>query len=173
MPLKVLMKDSESLSPFTGYYNKKKNLFYYKSRQKGTKVNVSAKILNSKFIEIISSIGYDKKNVQSLKCILENKLRTQFANDAIDEKPNKKRISEIKSQMETIEEQLVLNKITKEQFDKYYNKYSDEIRGLETELEQSKKMSSNLEKAIEKSLKIVQNLHQAWVTADYYDKQRL
>jgi hypothetical protein len=34
-------------------------------------------------------------------------------------------------------------------------------------------MSSNLEKAVTKSFKIAEKLHQAWVTADYYDKQRL
>jgi site-specific DNA recombinase len=173
LPLKVFMKDIESLSPFTGYYHKKKNLFYYKSRQKGTKVNVSAKTLNAKFKEIISSIGYDKKNLQSLKSILEDKLRNQFANDSIDERPTKKRIGEIKGQMEIAEEQLVLNKISKEQFDKYHNKYADEIRELEAELLQSKKMSSNLEKAVAKSFKIAENIYQAWVTADYYDKQRL
>ena len=75
--------------------------------------------------------------------------------------------------METVEEQLVLNKISKEQFDKYNNKYADEVRELEAELLQSKKMSSNLEKAVTKSFKIAEKLHQAWVTADYYDKQRL
>jgi chromosome segregation ATPase len=91
--------------------------------------------------------------LESLKSILEDKIRNQFANDSIDEKPTKKRISEIKGQMEIAEEQLVLNKNSKEQFGKYHNKYADEVRELEAALQQYKKMSSNLEKTVAKVLK--------------------
>jgi len=34
-------------------------------------------------------------------------------------------------------------------------------------------LSSNLKKAIEKSLKISENISQIWVSADFYDKQKL
>lgn len=173
LPLKVFMKDFESLSPMTGYYNKKKKLFYYKSRGLGTKVNVSAKNLNQKFSEIISTISIDKDKIQILKSILEDKLKNIIVENIVDEKPIKKRISEVRNQIETVEEQMVLGKITKEQYDKYYTKYINEVRELEIELHHSSKMSSNLNKALEKSLEIAQNLSQSWVLADYYDKQRL
>ena len=113
LPLKVFMKDYETGSPFTGYHNKKKDLFYYKSRNKGTNVSIAAKKLNAAFEKIISSIDYNKKYKSALKHILENKLKQHFANNSIDEKLNKKRITEIKNKIEVAEEQLVLNKITK------------------------------------------------------------
>ncbi len=173
LPLKVFMKDYETGSPFTGYHNKKKNLFYYKSRNKGTNVSIAAKKLNTAFEEIISSVGYNKKYKSALKEILENKLKQYFANTVVDEKLNKKRITEIKNKIETAEEQLVLNKITKEQYEKFYKKYTEEINQIEQESYKHQKTSSNLEKVVEKGLKIAENLHQSWVSADYLSKQKL
>ena len=34
-------------------------------------------------------------------------------------------------------------------------------------------MGTNLEKAVQKVLKIAENLHQSWVSADYLSKQKL
>jgi hypothetical protein len=48
LPLKIFMKDVISGSPLTGYLNKKKKLFYYKSIKQGTYLSISAKILNEK-----------------------------------------------------------------------------------------------------------------------------
>jgi site-specific DNA recombinase len=45
LPLKIFMKDQMTGSPFTGYHHKKKDIYYYKSRAEGSKVNVSAKLL--------------------------------------------------------------------------------------------------------------------------------
>ena len=103
---------------------------------------------------------YDKKHKLQLKNILATKLKQHFTNTIANEKLNKKRISALQSQIDTVEEQLVLNKITKEQFDKYHKKYADDINQLQKETEQQQKVSANLEKAIEKGLKYAENLHQ-------------
>lgn len=71
IPLKVFAKDAITESPFTGYLNKKKNLWYYKSRAHGSKVNVSAKKLNSQFVDLLAKFEYNKKFKQQLKNILE------------------------------------------------------------------------------------------------------
>ena len=91
LPSKVLMKDGLSGSPFIRYYIKKKNLFYYKSRDNSTEVSVPAKLLNQQFEQIITTLEYDKKHKLQLKNILAAKLKQHFTNNISDEKLNKKK----------------------------------------------------------------------------------
>ena len=66
-----------------------------------------------------------------------------------------------------------MNEITKEQFDKFTSKYSEELNQLTQEIKTNANSSSNLEKAVEKGLKIAENISQLWVSSDYYEKQQL
>lgn len=91
----------------------------------------------------------------------------------MDQKANKKRITELKNQVELLEERFVLKEITTEQFAKFSKKYNEEIHKIEGENNQHGNLSSNLKKAIEKSLKISENICQMWVSGDFYDKQKL
>ncbi|RTL53186.1 MAG: hypothetical protein EKK39_04975 [Sphingobacteriales bacterium] len=72
-----------------------------------------------------------------------------------------------------LEERLVINEISKEQYQKFSQKYTNAIRKLSEELEQNQNMSLNLEKAIEKGLKIAKNINQMWITAKYLEKKKL
>ena len=173
LPLKIFMRDAVSGSPLTGYHNKKKNLFYYKSIKQGTKLSVSAKNLNEKFEHVMSHFQYDLKYKDRLKNILLDKLKGRFADDQTNEKNSRKRVTEIKGQLEKVEERFVLGEISKEQYEKFSTLYSAQIKSIEQELDQSGKISSNLELAVEKGLKYAQNLRQLWVSSDYHEKQRL
>ena len=173
LPLKVFVKDAITGSPFTGYYNKTKDLFYYKSRDKGSKVSVSAKFLNQTFEDILETFEYKMNNKDKLRLLLQQKLKQHFVDQQSDEKINKKRISELQGQLNILEERFVLNEISKEQYEKYRKKYAEEIRQLLDETKQHHEISSNLEKAVEKGLEFAENFRQLWITADYYEKQKL
>jgi site-specific DNA recombinase len=173
LPLKVFVRDMYSNSPFTGYQNKKKKLFYYKTREKGTNVNVSASKLNHQFEKLLQSLEYDKSLKEQLKTILNTKLSKHFDNIKIDEKFNKKRISELEHNLDKLEERFVLSEISKEQYDKFSLKYREELSQLKKEIKTNSEMSSNLEKAVEKGLNIAENISQLWVSSDFYEKQQL
>ncbi len=173
LPLKVFVRDEISNSPFTGYENKKKKLFYYKTRDTGTKINISAKKLNTHFENLLQSFEYDRSTKDNLRLILLKKLSKNIENNKVDSVTNKKRISELQNILSNLEERFVLNEITKEQFDKFTSKYSDELNQLTQEIKTNANSSSNLEKAIEKGLKIAENISQLWVSSDYYEKQQL
>ncbi len=173
LPLKVFVRDMFSNSPFTGYQNKKKKLFYYKTREAGTRINISAKKLNSHFEKLLQSLEYDNSKKEKLKSLLNEKLSKHFEDNKVDENMNKKRISELQNNLDKMEERFVLNEITKEQYDKFSIKYREEVVQLKQETKANEEMSSNLEKAIEKGLKIVENISQVWVSSDYYEKQKL
>jgi hypothetical protein len=136
-------------------------------------VSVSAKLLNKKFEDIISSFQYDKKHEKRLKEILSEKLKARFASDELDRKNMLKRVAEIKGQLDKVEERFVLGEITREQHIKYVSIYEKQIVKIQQEGEQYGKMSSNLEKAVEKGLLHAQDLYQTWVLSDYYGKRKL
>ena len=139
------MKDMQTESPFTGYFNKKKKIHYYKSRGTGTKVNINAKKLHQQFTEILSYFEFDNHLQDKLNNILYTKLSNLLESKQVDETANRKRISELKKQIELLEERFVLNEITVEQFGKFSKKYQSEI----------------------------DILNQMWASGDFYDKQKL
>ena len=105
--------------------------------------------------------------------VLQKKLAAQLENKQVDVTANKKRISELKKQIELLEERFVLNEITAEQFAKFSKKYQSDIDTLNQEISQQGNISSNLNKAVEKGLKIAQNISNMWASGDFYDKQKL
>ena len=127
LPLKIFMKDAISGSPLTGYMNKKKKLFYYKSIKQGTNLSVSAKILNGKFGETLQNFEFDQKYKSRLRKILTEKLKSHFADAEASEKNSRKRISELKEQLEKVEERFVLGEISKEQYMKLHSAFLNAI----------------------------------------------
>ena len=91
LPLKVFMKDAQSGSAFTGYFNKQKSIYYYKSREQGTKVNVAATKLNKNFESILQSLEIEKSHKTQLKTLLEQKLRSALLTQKDDMRTNKKK----------------------------------------------------------------------------------
>ena len=105
--------------------------------------------------------------------IIDTKLNKLLLINQIDEKANKKRITELTNQIDILEERFVLNEITGKLFTKFSKKYKEEIDKIHEENTQPGNLSSNLNKAIEKSLKIAENISQIWASRDFYGKQQL
>jgi len=138
LPLKVFVKEEFSGSPLTGYHNKKKNLNYYKARDKGVGVNVSALKLNSLFEETLKQFEYDKDFKARLQEILTNKLKGQFSEVLENNKQNQSRVTEINNLLEKAEERFILDEITKEQYEKFRRKNIRQRTLIEEEMSKSK-----------------------------------
>ena len=112
-----------------------------------------------------------------MKAILKTKLQQKLSGVIHESKTNltqtKKRISELKTQLEGIEERFVLGVISKEQYEKFSIKFNNDLLKLTQETTQAENSSSNLEKAVEKTLEIAQNLSQLWISGDFVTKQKL
>ena len=67
LALKVFTVDEQSGTPYTGYQNKVKHLFYYKTRNNACAVNISAKKLNNKFIAELTKYEYKTEHKNELK----------------------------------------------------------------------------------------------------------
>ena len=173
LPLKVFVKDEITLSPFTGYLNKKKKLYYYKARGKGVGVNISAKKLNERFLEELKKYEYDVKYKTRLKDAIKKAIEDRMKDSVTNLDLNRKRISELQSKIDNIEERFVLDEITKEQFEKFTRKFKEDKNLLSQENENSILLSSNLEKAVIKGLEIAENISEIWHSSEYSAKQKL
>ena len=86
LPLKTFAKDEVSLSPFTGY--KQKGIYYYKTRQNGSCVNVRANHLNNLFATELRNFEFKNENSEKLKDVISveiaKKLKNQIDEQKID-----------------------------------------------------------------------------------------
>jgi len=171
LPLKIFLRDEISNSPFTGY--KSKGIFYYKTVEDGTKVNVRAEKVNKLFANELKCFEFRKENneifKETLTEVLMEKLQIRF-----QEKSNlEKQRTLLINQIGKLEERYVLEDIDKSLYLKYRNKFELEIAKIGEELSQTQISSSNFEKAVEKGMKLAQNLSQTWLEADFMDKRKL
>jgi len=72
-----------------------------------------------------------------------------------------------------VEERFVLEEISKEQFEKFNDKYCRQRDQISKELINNSKISSNLEKTVAKGIKIAENLSQVWISSGFENKQKL
>jgi site-specific DNA recombinase len=171
LPLKGFARDEKSLSPFTGYTQK--NQWYYKTRDKGTAVNLNAKIMHAAFLNELVKIEPVINDETKLEQLVLEFVKEKMA-DRFDEQEGKaKTIKVLKSKILSIEERYVDGELDKELYQKYRQKHEQEIREMEAEMSNSNISSSNLELAVKKGISISRNLSQLWLASDYSDKQRL
>lgn len=95
------------------------------------------KKLNGEFEELISHFQYDEKYKSRLREILIEKLKTKLAVVEDDKKSRRKRLLEIKDQLDKIEERFVLGEIIQEQYRKYATLYDDQLEKIQQEIDQS------------------------------------
>lgn len=96
----------------------KKRNWYYKARQNGVKANVSAIKLNCLFQRLLSQFEYQKKYHNPLKQQILNKLRNRTKNSLSDSIRLKKRIAELKNELEKIEELFIKGKLHENLYEK-------------------------------------------------------
>ncbi len=171
LPLKAFAKDEVSLSPFTGY--KQKGIYYYKTREKGTGVNVRADHLNRLFIGEMSKLEFKAQHMKKLEDLIARILQEKLSDKLQEQAEMKRRLTALLQKQEQLEVRFIEGEITRDLFDKYRQKYEQELTELQQEIEKTAVNSSNLEKAVQKGLELAQNVRQIWVSSEYEEKQRL
>ena len=173
LPLKQFVYCGTCSTPLTGYLVKNKGLYYYKCRTNGCGCNKSAKQLHSEFKNILSSYEVNSQYKDIIKDVMI------YTHDAVthetreNEANIKKQLTALKSKTDTIEERFAVGEIDKEIYQKFKSKFSDEQKQLELNLIQPKISSSNLQKAINKAIKMASNLSEIWDSGDLYQKKKI
>ncbi len=171
IPLKIFAKDEESGQPFTGY--KTKGIWYYKTKNSFSPINVNAKRLNSEFSDLLIQFQYIPSYSSTLRKLMLEKLKKKLQARQNNTTFLKKKITEKKSLLEKVDIKFLNDQINSDMYNKYTKQINDEIKKMSLEIDTSTISSSNYEKAILKCLSLAQNLSQLWVSAAYEDKHRL
>ena len=98
LPLKSFAKDEVSLSPFTGYVQK--GIYYYKTRAKGTAVNVRAEHLNSLFEAEIEKLKFKQAYERRLADLIAEQLQLKLADKEKEQSVLKRKITEARERLE-------------------------------------------------------------------------
>jgi|TARA_Y100000385_G_C13056750_1_gene622373 site-specific DNA recombinase len=114
------------------------------------------------FIEILMNYQMDPKYFKIMKEIMTYTYN-YLSKDIRENTANiKKQMCLLKSKKETIEERFAIGEFEKEIYSKFKIKYEDEEITLKANLSNSTISSSNLEKAINKALKLSSELCKLW-----------
>jgi site-specific DNA recombinase len=171
VPLKIFAKDDISGQPFTGY--KTKGIWYYKTKQSASPVNVRANTLNNMFLETLKEFEYRSELRLKLEKVIKTGLKQRLSTQTNELATIKKCITEKHQFLEKIEAKYLADQIDEALYQKHATKVKEELAKLNRDLISKGLDGSNLETAVEKCLSIAQNISQAWVSADYQSKQRL
>ncbi|MBM3442551.1 MAG: hypothetical protein FJX89_07620 [Bacteroidetes bacterium] len=94
VPLKTFARDELSKRSFTGY--KTKGIWYYKTKDGPTPVNVNARYLNGAFTDLLTQYEYKPQLRKKIEADMTAKLKQRLAGVARDSVSAKKKITEKK-----------------------------------------------------------------------------
>ncbi len=172
MPLKASIRCSKCDRPLTAYPQKGKYI-YYKCPNNGCCVNVSNKKLHSLFEAELSKFSINTNLIPAIKTQLECTYWTIHDRDSSREKPMKDELTRLKNELETMEFNLAVGKITPEIFAKHSTLHQDKIKSIDKELKILVNDSSNLSTFLDSAIQNAGNLVKMWQNLDYTGKVRL
>ena len=173
IPLKVFMKCEKTGDPLTGYLVKKKGIWYYKSRSKGTKLNVNANKLNNTFAEHLKNYELRDGLEKPFKQLVTYAFSKYHSNKHFDLKQLSAQKKKVETQLEKLEERFAIGEIGQDLYQKYTQKFSDELSEIEQKIDFGQNGSSNLEKVTNEAIKVSKNLSSTWLDMSYDQKYEL
>lgn len=174
VPLKGLLKCPKCHDGLTGYLASKRQVWYYKCRHKGCKVNISANKANETFIQVLNNfeLKHEFRNLFELLLLKELGVEAETAKNQI--KSLNIHIADLREKRENLESRYVVTgDINEEMFKKYDTKISIEIQQATMQLEKIREKSSNIEKDVKLAFDFATNLSGSWLSSDYFKKQQL
>ncbi len=174
LPLKTFLKSTTCGTPYTGFIVKKKELYYYKNRRKGSKENRSAKKLHQEFIDLLNTYTLkDKKYVAPLKEIIYDTFVKMNEEGIKETEKLRKEITTVENKLDRLEERYVFEEINRSQYDKFKVKLAAEIKEKQDNLSSHSFDSSNLKKSINIALKYALNLPSLWSSGNIETKRSI
>ena len=129
--------------------------------------------LNELFSATLSEYCIDK----SLSTVLEKKvldvINEKLKDEHQDSKIIKDKLKELQVKKINLEDRFINEEIPLDLYKKYNEKYNLEEQALKQEMGNYLEISSNLEIAVKKGLKIAQNIGQVWVSSDFDNKTKI
>ncbi|MBT8308032.1 MAG: recombinase family protein [Maribacter sp.] len=175
LPLKKFVRSSVCGTPYTGFIVKKKGLYYYKNRRKGSKENRSAKKLHAEFLNLLERFRItDRKYIEPLTEIIHDTLIDKNQEALDDQKRLTKELGQLEERIDTLERRfVVMNEISRSQYDLFMPELKSKHRELEIKLESGGINSSNLKKSVKMALGYACNLPSLWELGNLETKRAI
>lgn len=175
IPLKRFLKCDECGDSMRGYLVKKKNLYYYKCNTAGCKNNRSANFLNNNFQQVLDLFTLDTND--EWRTVIKKQMERIYKDRASEFSGHQvllqNQLLEVQKKIDRLEERYVEEDMSKDIFIKFGEKYQDEKKQVEVNLEKLTSEGSNLEKRINNTVANSIKLASVWASADYNKKQKL
>ena len=173
LPMKQFVKCDCCGTSMTGYLVKKKGLYYYKCNLKGCKNNRSQKELHQKFEELLTKFTFDEKLAPLFQKMFLHLISQRTEVNADGKKALQVELAALQQKLDNVEERFVTGEIDQALYFKFREKFKTSITQIESELDDSENQLSNLQKAVEKCLKMSLDLPYLWKKANFGRKQRI
>ena len=175
LPLKKSLRCSTCGHLMTGFLVQTKGLFYYKCQKKCPGGNISAIQLHKSFEELLNQYQLNLKGIEAdvFPEVMQDKLVEISKSDADVISAAKSKLTQIRKELDTIEERFATGKIDSLLYTKFSEKHKNEISELEEKLSNPNLSSSNLQKCIKNGVKIARKLSKIWTSGDLFDKHKL
>ena len=167
LPLRKYVLCSKCNTPFTGYFNKKKSIYYYKCNRIGCKCNKNAQQMHELYINLLSAYSINELFLDPLKLQLGRTFDYLNRQNEITRKELILSLKEKKTSIDKIEERFVLGEINKELFEKYSERIKADILSIEEQLNKVSLKLSNHQKYINYTISISSKLNKIWELADF------
>ena len=151
----------------TGYTVKKKNLDYYKFSGTGGAVNVSAKEMHAKYVELLSQFRLPEELLPVLTDVLRKKFAEKEMDQEIDVNNIKKRIATLTTNIKTVKKRYAIGKIDEDVYCDAISDLENDMREAKLELDKASVNLSNLATYIDDTIAFACNLGSYWQKMDF------
>ena len=172
MPLKASVRCSKCDRPLTAYY-KKSIYIYYKCPNISCRVHIQNHKLHKVFAAELGKYTFKPEFAPTLRTALEATYWTLHKHDTSRAKPMKEELTKLKNELEAMELNLAIGKLSLELYDKHSTSHHRKIKQIEDELEKLIGDSSNFSNYLELALENASNTLKMWHLLDYKGKVRL
>lgn len=173
LPMKQFVKCDCCGTKMTGYLVKKKGLYYYKCNLTGCTNNRSQKVMHEKFESLLQKFSFDKTLSPIVKNMFLHWIQQKTEVDEDGKKGLQVELASLRKKLDNVEERFVTGEIDQTLYVKFRDKFRENIHQIESELDTSQNQLSNLEKAVDKCLKMSLELPSLWKKASFAGKQRI
>ncbi len=165
-PLRHHVLCSKDFTPFTAYTNKKKNIDYYKCNLKGCGQNTSAKILHSKYRELLEGYNVISEIQDLFRRVVMAQMGVLESESDKDRIILKKRLTEIETDIKNIQIRHAVGKIDDEEYNVAISELSQDRAKLKENLEKLGSKLSNLPNRVADVIALCSHLGTLWAAGN-------
>ena len=173
VPLKGHLKCSKCSTNLTAYLVKSKNLWYYKCNTHGCKQNISATKIHQHWESTLTGLQLDPKFIEPITQNFILTLDIEKDNYEKDRQVIIQQVKEYKKQIQTVEDNYALGKITEEVQTRVLGDIRNKLFPLQAELAKGIFQLSNHEKMVVSAVTNLTNLLTMWEKQDLMGKKLL